>query len=113
MRRVIITTNHFWKLWQSLGLNDDDIKELEDVLIKNPDTGSVIKSTGGLRKLRWKIKGKGKRGGLRIFYVDFPKYEKMYFISLLKKNEIADLSVEVKKAITKLIKEIEISLKDK
>lgn len=113
MKRVFVTSNEFWKLWEESGLEDDDIKEVEDVLIKKPDLGDVIKSTGGLRKLRWGAKGKGKRGGIRILYVDFPKYEKLFFITLLRKNEVADLSSNLKKAVTKLIKEIENKLEEK
>jgi hypothetical protein len=110
MKRIFITPDNFWKLWDEIGLNDGDIKELEDYLIKNPDSGDVIKGTGGLRKLRWKLKGKGKRGGIRVFYVDFPKYEKLYFISLLKKNEVDDLSSEDKKILSTAIKEIQKTL---
>lgn len=113
MKRVFVTNNKFWKLWVDSGLEDDDLKEVEDVLIKKPDLGDVIKSTGGLRKLRWGAKGKGKSGGIRILYVDFPKYEQLFFITLLRKSETAELSSELKKAITKLIKEIENKLKEK
>lgn len=113
MKRVFVTNNEFWKLWVDSGLEDDDLKEVEDVLIKNPDLGDVIKSTGGLRKLRWGAKGMGKRGGIRILYVDFPKYEQLFFITLLRKSEVADLSSDLKKAIAKLIKEIENKLEEK
>ena len=113
MKRVFVTTNEFWKYWESLGLTDNDIKEVEDLLIKNPDLGVVIKSSGGLRKLRWGAKGKGKRSGIRILYVDFPKYEHLFFITLLKKNETADLSEKDKKVITGIIKEIEYKFEEK
>lgn len=108
MKRLFITTNEFWKLWRETGLGDDDIKEVEDFLIKKPDYGAVIKSTGGLRKLRWGMKGKGKSGGIRILYADFPKHERLYFITLFKKGEKADLSMNDKNIIARKIKEIEI-----
>ncbi|MCX6158476.1 MAG: type II toxin-antitoxin system RelE/ParE family toxin [Ignavibacteriae bacterium] len=113
MKRVFVSDNKFWKLWVDSGLEDDDLKEVEDVLIKNPDLGDVIKSTGGLRKLRWGAKGMGKSGGIRILYVDFPKYEQLFFITLLRKSEVADLSSDLKKAIAKLIKDIENKLEEK
>lgn len=113
MRRVFITTNNFWRLWLDLGYSDDEMKSLEDALINKPELGKVIKSTGGLRKLRWGIKGRGKSGGIRILYIDFPKYEKLFFISLIKKSENDDISFNSKKTFTKLIIEIEKSLEEK
>lgn len=113
MRRIFVTTNHFWYLWRKLGLGDDDIRHLEDELIKNPQAGNVIKDTGGLRKLRWGYGGMGKRGGLRILYVDVPEYDKLFFISLLKKGEKADLSMSEKKDVSIIIKEIKEDLKKK
>lgn len=110
MKRLFITTNEFWRHWIETGLGDDDIKEVEDFLIKRPDSGVVIKSTGGLRKLRWSMKGRGKSGGIRILYVDFPKHGQLYFITLYKKGERADLSMKDKNIIAGKIKEIEIKL---
>ncbi|MCI0474579.1 MAG: type II toxin-antitoxin system RelE/ParE family toxin [Ignavibacteria bacterium] len=110
MRRVFITTSVFWNLWKETGLNDDDIRDLEDYLIENPDAGDVVRSACGLRKLRWKTRTKGKRGGIRVLYVDFPGKEKLFFISLIRKNETAGLTQGEKKIICKLIKEIEKSL---
>jgi hypothetical protein len=110
MKRVFITTHVFWDLWTETRLNDEDIRELEDFLINNPASGDVIKSAGGLRKLRWKTKTLGKRGGIRVLHVDFPGKEKLFFISLLRKNESSDLPQSDKKIICKLIKEIEKSL---
>jgi len=52
----------------------------------NPDIGYIIKGIGGLRKLRWSIPGKGKSGGLRVIYIDFVLYEKLYLISVYDKK---------------------------
>ena len=47
MRRIFIATNQFWSLWIKNGLGDDDIRRLEDELIRNPQAGDVIRDTGG------------------------------------------------------------------
>ncbi|MDD5361745.1 MAG: type II toxin-antitoxin system RelE/ParE family toxin [Ignavibacteria bacterium] len=113
MKRIFITTRHFWSLWEDLGFGGGEARELEDELIKNPEKGSVVKETGGLRKLRWAYGGKGKRGGIRVLYVDFPEFEKLFFISLLCKGERAVLKNTEKKEITKIIKAIKEELKEK
>lgn len=45
-------------------LTDDEYQELQVFLIEQPEAGSVIPGAGGLRKLRWRAPGRGKRGHL-------------------------------------------------
>ena len=49
-------------------LSDEDYSKLQGELIKNPEAGSVIRGSGGVRKLRWAATGRGKRGGYRVIY---------------------------------------------
>ena len=49
-------------------LNDDEFTAFQHYLAANPDAGDVIPRSGGCRKLRWAIDGRGKRGGVRIIY---------------------------------------------
>ncbi len=104
MTREFIILPEFDKQWKRLGLNDDDLIHLEEFLCLNPDYGKVIQGTGGLRKLRWAIPGKGKSGGIRILYIDFIIHEKLYLITVFKKNEIVNLNNKEKKEIKGLIK---------
>jgi hypothetical protein len=62
-----IETKLFTKLVQKY-LSDDEYWELQSLLMKQPQVGKVIPGTGGVRKLRWRMPGKGKRGGYRILY---------------------------------------------
>ncbi len=64
---VIIETKIFTKLITEL-LVDDEYKDLQEALINRPDLGDLIKASGGLRKVRWKLKGTGKSGGVRFIY---------------------------------------------
>jgi len=54
-------------------LGDDEYVELQQFMMQNPEAGKVIPGSGGVRKLRWKREGVGKRGGLRVIY--FVRYE--------------------------------------
>ena len=49
-------------------LSDEEYRKLQEALIENPETGAVIRGSGGIRKLRWAAPGRGKRGGYRIIY---------------------------------------------
>ncbi len=62
-----IETRLFTRLVQQY-LSEDDYRRLQLELIKNPEAGPVIRGSGGVRKLRWKAAGRGKRGGYRIVY---------------------------------------------
>ncbi|MBI3249472.1 MAG: type II toxin-antitoxin system RelE/ParE family toxin [Deltaproteobacteria bacterium] len=49
-------------------LHDDEYAELQQFMMENPEAGDVVRESGGVRKLRWKRKGMGRRGGLRVIY---------------------------------------------
>jgi hypothetical protein len=111
--RTFIYTPEFDKLWKSSGLSESEIILLEQELLTNPSKGKVITGACSLRKLRFKLPGKGKRGGIRVLYVDFQKFSEIHFISLIKKNEKENISADDKKLICKLINQIEANLESK
>ena len=80
---------------------DNNLQEFEEYLCKYPEKGVLIKETGGLRKIRWKKENKGKSGGIRVLYVDFLYFEKIYLISVYSKSEKANINNSEKKEIKK------------
>lgn len=85
-------------------LPDDNYKELQTSLMLRPDAGSLIRGSGGLRKVRWRLPGGGKRGGLRvIYYWDEP--DTIFMLYPYKKNEQEDLTPEQIKILKILVKE--------
>jgi hypothetical protein len=49
-------------------LDDADYRQLQVTLALKPEAGDVIRGSGGLRKIRWTARGRGKRGGIRVIY---------------------------------------------
>ena len=75
------------------GLFDEgELRALEIALIADPRAGRVMPRTGGLRKLRWAAKGKGRRGGARVIYLYVPRLETVYMILAYAKDTIEDLT---------------------
>ena len=49
-------------------LNDEEYSKLQNALIRDPEVGDLIPGSGGVRRLRWRLTGRGKRGGIRVIY---------------------------------------------
>jgi len=95
-----IETSFFTKFISS-ELLDDKYRELQNTLIEKPDAGKVITGSKGLRKLRWKIKGRGKRGGIRIIYLLYT-CDKIVMLYAYKKSCLEDITQEQLKMIKHL-----------
>lgn len=111
--REFVRLPEFEKCWENLDLLEDDVVHLEKFLCRHPQAGPVIAGTGGLRKLRWALPNRGKRGSIRVVYVDFMIFEKIYLISAYSKNEKDNLTQEERNSIRKLIQELEDELRRK
>lgn len=110
MTREFIMMPVFEKQWKAMGLNDANLKELQEMLLNNPQLGDVIKGTGGLRKMRYAFPNRGKSGSSRVLYVDFVLAEKIYLIFAYPKNEKDNLTDEEKNNIRKMIEKLEKTL---
>ena len=62
-----IETKLFTRLVQHY-LTDDEYAALQAFMAAEPEVGTVIPGSGGVRKLRWRAAGRGKRGGNRVIY---------------------------------------------
>jgi mRNA-degrading endonuclease RelE of RelBE toxin-antitoxin system len=100
-----IETPIFTKLVCEL-LPDDDYRLIQKALVIRPEAGAIIQGSGGLRKIRWKIQGSGKRGGLRlIYYWDGPN-NIIYMLLVYKKSKQEDLTPNQLKILKDLVKEL-------
>lgn len=85
-------------------LSDDEYSELQRALMLNPKAGLVIPGCGGLRKLRWNLPKRGKRGGLRIIYYWYREDEAIYMVFIYAKSEQGDLTREQMKILKEYVR---------
>lgn len=83
-------------------MNDEAYAEFQISLTANPLAGDLIPGGDGLRKVRWRGKGHGKRGGVRIIYYFVLKKDLILLLDIYSKNEQADLSKKELKSLVEI-----------
>ena len=101
MTRTFVYTASFRRCWERMGLHDAQLNLLEQALLEDPKLGDVIE-----RKMRVQLRGRGKRGGGRVIYVDMFERKNLYLLFAYPKNVQEDLLPEQKKAICAMIEAI-------
>ncbi len=83
-------------------LNDDEYREFQHFMAENPDWGDIIQNTGGLRKVRWSVSGKGKRSGVRVIYYHKVSQSQIRLLLIYRKGIQDDLSEDEKRQLRAL-----------
>ncbi len=99
---VIIETSLFTKQVQKL-LSDEEYQSLQSTLVQRPNTGSLIRGSGGLRKIRWTTQGRGKRGGSRVIYYWAVSQEQLLMLLIYPKNIRDNLSRDQLRILRKIV----------
>jgi mRNA-degrading endonuclease RelE of RelBE toxin-antitoxin system len=86
-------------------LEDEDYRALQLTLLLRPEAGPLIRGSGGLRKIRWGVGGRGKRGGLRVVYYWHPGEETFYLLFAYEKNDQEDLTPAQLRVLRRLVRE--------
>ena len=84
-------------------LDEAEKEALINYLAANPEKGDEIPRTGGLRKLRWAAKDKGKRGGARVIYYFYNESAPVFLLSIYRKGVQENLRSEEEKKLTRLV----------
>ena len=100
---TVVETPEFIRRVEKL-LDDDDREALVAYLASNPTAGDLIPGTGGVRKLRWALEGRGKRGGARIIHFFYSTRLPLFLITAFAKNQRTDLSQADRNSLRKLTK---------
>lgn len=72
-------------------LSDEEYAALQQALADAPDAGDVIRGSGGIRKLRWSVSGRGKRGGIRVIYYLRSRQGELWMLTVYAKNEVESI----------------------
>ena len=112
MTRSFIELPIFRSKWKALGLNDDDLRRLQIELLSDPKVGAVMQGTGGVRKMRFAFEDRGKSGSVRVIYVDFEVYEKIFLITAYSKDEKDNLTMSERNELRQMIGILEDQLKE-
>ena len=80
-------------------LTDDEYVALQSAIVANPEAGDVVRGSGGVRKLRWGLSGRGKRGGVRIIYYLRLRQGQVWMLTMYAKNEADSIAAPVLKRI--------------
>jgi len=84
-------------------LSEDEYLGLQSFLLQNPEAGKVVRGSGGIRKARWAIAGKGKSGGVRVIYYFKKQDDEIWLLTIYSKNEVENIPVHVLRQIAKEI----------
>jgi mRNA-degrading endonuclease RelE of RelBE toxin-antitoxin system len=104
MDLIFIEIPEFIKKFDQVA-SQEEMDDLQDDLLKNPFKGDLIKGTGGARKIRLKVKGKGKRGGARVIYYFVDLRGEIWFLDIYLKSKTGDISKKMKNKLYRFIKE--------
>ena len=107
MKRTFVESKVFQEFVDSIG-NAEFVSEIQSLILGNPQDGKVVQGTGGIRKMRVsdEKRGKGKRGGYRVLYLDLPEREKTYLLYAYTKGEKEDITGDEKKVMKELVSRI-------
>jgi hypothetical protein len=93
-----IETKLFTKL-VSEHLSDEEYAQLQEALIRDPEAGDLIPGSGGVRKVRWGVRGRGKRGGIRVIYYARTRQGQIWMLTLYAKNVTETIPAHVLRQI--------------
>jgi hypothetical protein len=88
---TVVETPFFLRKASTL-LDEEERSALVVYVASNPEVGDLIPGTGGVRKVRWSAKGKGKSGGVRVIYYFHSENFPLFLLTVYSKNQKANLT---------------------
>ncbi len=102
----VLFTQTFMRQAAECALEDEVLQEIAAVIARDPTAGDLIRGTGGARKLRHALRGKGKSSGMRTIHYFGGVNTPVFMLAVYSKNRKADISAEDRSALAKLLPQI-------
>jgi hypothetical protein len=99
---TVVESPIFQKMWPRYW-DEDERAEFASFIALNPEAGTVIRGSGGVRKVRWVREGTGKSGGVRIVYLARSEAGEVYLLTLYAKSESENISLSTLKEIRRAL----------
>ena len=87
-------------------LSEDEYLGLQSYLLQHPESGKVVPGSGGVRKVRWAMSGRGKSGGVRVIYYFKKHDDEIWLLTIYSKNEVENIPAHVLRQIAKEIENV-------
>ena len=99
---TVVETEEFLRKAKPL-MSDAEREDLVTYLGANPEAGKIVSETGGVRKVRWGLAGRGKRGGARVIYYYHSERLPLFLLTAYPKNAKANLTQAERNAMKRLV----------
>lgn len=99
--QTIVELPEFRRRAESL-ISESERQGIINYLAAHPQSGAIIRGTGGIRKFRWASGNKGKSGGVRVIYYYHNDRIPLFLLSLFGKSEKSNLSMAERNELAKL-----------
>ncbi|WP_252176517.1 type II toxin-antitoxin system RelE/ParE family toxin [Endozoicomonas sp. 4G] len=99
---IFIETSKFTKILSDY-LSDDEYRMLQWHLQEKPDSGDIVRGSGGVRKVRWAPEGKGKSGGVRVIYYWKKSDYEIWMLTMYSKSDQASIPGHILRKIAEAI----------
>jgi hypothetical protein len=99
---TVVESPIFQKLWPRYW-DEDERAEFASFIALNPEAGTVVRGSGGVRKVRWVREGTGKSGGVRVIYLARNEAGEVYLLTLYAKSESENISLNTLKEIRRAL----------
>lgn len=100
---TVVETAAFAAAAKAVGMSDRDVSEAVTMIAADPTCGDVMEGTGGLRKVRFAIGGRGKSGGVRICYAFRNAAQPIYLVTVFAKNRKSNLDAGERRRVKKVV----------
>jgi mRNA-degrading endonuclease RelE of RelBE toxin-antitoxin system len=87
-------------------LSEEEYLGLQSFLLEYPEAGKVVPGSGGIRKVRWAISGRGKSGGVRVIYYFKHQMNEIWLLTIYSKSEIENIPAHILRQIAKEIENV-------